>query len=83
MTDKEALNELKNSIKGDGYQCHKETYEVAIEALEKRIPKKPIRLRNFNDLRCPICKGYIETETDEFECCPCCGQAIDWSKQDK
>lgn len=41
MTREEALAELKDSIKGTGYQCHMETYEMAIEALEKQVPMKP------------------------------------------
>ena len=36
MTYEEALAELKDSIKGSGYQCHMETYEMAIEAWNKR-----------------------------------------------
>lgn len=41
MTREEALAELKDSIKGTGYQCHMETYEMAIGALEKQVPMKP------------------------------------------
>ena len=36
MTREEALAELKDSIKGTGYQCHMETYEMAIEAWNRR-----------------------------------------------
>ena len=34
MTIHEAIAELKDSIQGDGYQCRKETYEMAIRSLE-------------------------------------------------
>ena len=36
MTREEALAELKDSIKGTGYQCRMETYEIAIEAWSRR-----------------------------------------------
>lgn len=36
MTNEEALAELKDSTKGSGYQCHMETYEMAIEAWNRR-----------------------------------------------
>ena len=36
MTIEEAIAELKDSVKGDGYQCHKEVYDMAISALEFR-----------------------------------------------
>ena len=36
MTREEALAELKDSIKGTGYQCRMETYEMAIEAWNRR-----------------------------------------------
>lgn len=34
MKIEDAINELKDSIKGGGYQCHKEVYETAIRSLE-------------------------------------------------
>ena len=65
--------------------------ELAIEALEKRIPKKPIYEADGYDENgnliydCAICPNC---ENDDFEyginnwgCefCPDCGQALDWS----
>lgn len=44
--------------------------------------KMKIVLRKFHDLRCPVCKGYVETEVDEYRYCPTCGQRIDWSEQE-
>lgn len=50
---------------------------VAIEALEKRIPKKPVKLN------CPNC-GFdkIDNSWWVFTYCPKCGQRIDWSSED-
>ena len=56
---------------------------LAIEALEKQIPKKPLHMHK--NYYCPICKedGWmlwddaIPNDMDEY--CGKCGQAIDWS----
>ena len=37
MTREEALAELKDTIKGSYYQCRMETYEMAIEAWNRRV----------------------------------------------
>ena len=64
------------------YKNRKMYAELAIEALEKQIPKKPVG--EWYLLACPICNGVV----DEHECnykfdyCPNCGQKIDWSEAD-
>lgn len=62
---------------------------LAIEALEKQIPKKPKKKEEnqysaFYD--CPCCGGYLVSEIDgelcggqEYKYCYRCGQALDWS----
>ena len=49
--------------------------DIAIEALEKQIPKKPIKWDS--EYICPECSAdlYIENEEDY---CTDCGQALDW-----
>ena len=55
---------------------------LAIEALEKQIPKKPLHMHK--NYYCPICKedGWmlwddaIPNDMDKY--CGKCGQAIDW-----
>lgn len=89
MTNQEALTELKASIEGCGFQCHKETYEMAIEALEKQVPVKRYRTRTFGiietNLRssiCPVCLSInITNEKDYPKYCNWCGQAIDWESE--
>ena len=50
---------------------------LAIEALEKQMPKKP------NKLNCPHCSfNGIDNSWWVFDFCPKCGQAIDWSDED-
>ena len=60
-----------------------EAMNLAIEALEKRVAKKPLHMHK--NYYCPICKedGWmlwddaIPNDMDEY--CGKCGQAIDWS----
>ena len=46
--------------------------DMAIEALEKQLPKKPIDKYN-----CPRCRGQL---LGKVKHCEDCGQAIDWSE---
>ena len=53
-----------------------EAMKLAIEALEKQIPKKP-----YDTEGCPLCKIGVEllpVDTEEVTHCLHCGQAIDW-----
>ena len=65
----------------------KEPLQLAISALEKQIPKKPIDSYNWEDLSeeerletprwyCKSCDGVIE---EHYSYCALCSQAIDWS----
>ena len=67
----------------------KEAFEIAINALEKQIPKKPIvEYKDTNDCiteiewKCPICgTNYIELAPCG-EWCNYCGQKLDWSDEE-
>ena len=81
---KDAIEELKYSIEpNQGFmECRtgtisKETIKLAIEALEKHVPKKPV------NLTCPNC-GFdkIDNSWWVFPYCPKCGQCLDWSDED-
>ena len=90
MTAQEAYAELISIRKNreDGYLTHLsyggkadeheeytiEAYSVALNALEKQIPKK---LKDDGWLYCPICGRDVLM--DRFNYCPDCGQALDWS----
>lgn len=84
MTIQEALKWMK-TIKGLYKPLLKEANEacdVAIQALEKQIPKKPIKGKN-GDLSCSC--GLIIQRKNRRTClyyCHNCGQAIDWSDED-
>ena len=77
MTNEEAIEELKERYLGmsayadrEQFQKANQALDMAIEALEKQIPKKK-KKRN----ECTEC-GYSYA-FEEFW--PYCGQALDWS----
>ena len=55
-------------------------------ALKRLKPTKPIckdlRWLGKGPEQCPNClESYLEDEIHRFDCCPWCGQAIDWSEE--
>lgn len=62
---------------------------MAIEALKKQIPKKPDFEGDgywngelvYDTWICPCCGKHYEVDYEEYDHCPNCGQAIDWSEQ--
>ena len=86
MTYEEAIKHFKSLQKRytkehNGRMCEK--VNLALEALEKQVPKKPLHMHK--NYYCPICKedGWmlwddaIPNDMDKY--CGKCGQAIDWS----
>lgn len=70
-------------------QCAVCEIDMAIKALEKQIPKKPLPTKGAADMlganeplwgegECPNCKHYIRLP---HKYCPTCGQAIDWEEK--
>ena len=55
---------------------------LAIEVLEKQIPKKPTRTRGkYGHTECACCGWVVESfcgDLEQYPFCPNCGQAIDW-----
>ena len=64
-----------------------EATKLAIEALEKQIPKKPTLSGDgywdgelvLDTWECPNCDKDYEVDYDDYDYCPNCGQKIDWS----
>ena len=95
MKYKSAIKELKYSIEpNQGFmECRtgtisEETIYMAIEALEKQIPKTPNYEGDgyingeliYDTWICPSCGRYYELDcNDDYIYCPQCGQRIDWS----
>lgn len=94
MTESEAIKELHGIRPRGGIipQKRAEALDVAIQALEKQIPKKPIMKKYFKDMEeeylcCPTC-GQILTDripadnkTFYFHCMNC-GQKFDWGVEE-
>lgn len=60
------------------YRCRFAALSMAIEALEKQIPKKPDdTYEDSLDDECAVCGTFI-FERDKY--CPRCGQALDWGE---
>ena len=82
MTVKEAIKQLSSVTIYHQGKTTRVALDMAIEALEKQEPKKP--LHEHKNYYCPVCKenGWmlwddaIPNDMDNF--CGKCGQAIDW-----
>lgn len=87
MTNEEAIKSINalNAVcsQKDFYDAEFESaLALAIDALEKQTPKKPLHMHK--NYYCPICKedGWvlwddaIPNDMDKY--CGMCGQAIDW-----
>ena len=87
MTYEEAIKHFKSLQKRytkehNGRMCEK--VNLALEALDKQIPKKPLHMHK--NYYCPICKedGWmlwddaVPNDMDKY--CGKCGQAIDWKR---
>ncbi|MFQ9404404.1 MAG: hypothetical protein ACLR1Z_11615 [Eubacterium sp.] len=97
MKENEAIEKLKNmrlymqiTDKNNDCKFTEDDYkanEMAIQALEKQIPKKVVKDGEWS-YKCPCCGGCAKTETgDSFidyrlDYCDGCGQKLDWSDSD-
>lgn len=85
MTIEQALETIKYEVDEECH-CGYIEYELrlAVEALEKQIPKKVILGYDEQDyVYCPNCKCELMSMDwyDHWKCnyCENCGQALDWS----
>ena len=90
MTESEAIDLLTGQLTFN--ELNREAKQMAIKALEKQIPKKPIEYED-KFYACPVCKNPImhkwkkyNTELMEksngLPVCLNCLQAIDWSDEE-
>ena len=82
MKPEEAIKILERIQEPEPYepqinQVGFEALEMAIDALKKQIPMKPI-LCDDEDLICPTC----DADVDWKYYCEKCGQKIDWSENE-
>lgn len=81
MEECEAIKELHNIRPRGGIipQKRAEALDVAIQALEKQIPKKLDFTEDKEFALCPCCNGNGLTDKQEY--CDNCGQKLDWSEE--
>ena len=76
MKPEEAISAIKNNMPTKGtYTILTEGLELAIQALEKQVPKKPIK--DGNKIRCPACNLLIAYNKNIEQYCWTCGQNIE------
>lgn len=82
MTNEEALAHFKNHEYMTDFSWQDEMSEVAIKAIERQIPKKPLEITFMGEVRCPACQKWMgHNQVGDF--CLHCGQKIDWEKADE
>lgn len=87
MNNQQAIAILKDfdsqvTAKADGaYQSTvgKMACDLAVIALEKQIPKKPVTYKNTNRADCPVCGATVRGIKEPFgDWCSKCGQKLGW-----
>ena len=86
MTAEEAIKHLKLIVDNEAYADHfQDVCRMAIEALEKQIPKKPTEVDErevgWIAFMCPTCNTAVIGQPYRPNNCKHCGQAIDWSEE--
>ena len=95
MTNKEAIEQLRERLAITDYRQqipeYYEAIELAVEALEKQMPKKPIKTKiatlnkspeaiSWEQIHCcPRCESNL---APQYKYCPQCGLEIDWSEEE-
>ena len=83
----EAIECLKSNKPTSGYVMLRESIDMAIQALEKQIPKKVVKDGKWS-YRCPCCDECAETDCGDtfydyqLDYCNGCGQKLDWSDEE-
>ena len=84
MTSEEAIRTIKHDLRWKLLKDYQQDVaDMAISALEKQIPKKPIEKSPWV-YHCPSCdsQDIEDVFIKKFNFCLDCGQALDWSDND-
>lgn len=84
MTESEAIKEVRFNMSKIGLNNKtakrvSEAKNMAIQALEKQIPKKPDFTEDKEFALCPCCNGKGLLNKQKY--CDNCGQKLDWSEE--
>ena len=88
---REAIEIIKSNYPTSGYYMLCEALDIAVEALEKQLPKKTREngmqdglIRKIKYYTCPTCGNCLLTEMmnerQNTSYCWDCGQRLDWSE---
>lgn len=82
MTESEAIKELHKIRPRGGIipQKRAEALDMAIQALEKQMPKKPDFTEDKEFALCPCCNGKGLLDKQKY--CDNCGQKLDWGDEE-
>lgn len=77
------FKELSGYMRETGYCNAVKHCDLAIEALEKQLPKKPKEEKNnytfkLGEFRVGKCPNCLSEASDRFDVCLDCGQKLDW-----
>lgn len=85
MNTQQALETIKYEVNEEGHCGYiEDELRLAMAALEKQVPKRPLRKNACGDCvvySCPACKdGRLILDGDNY--CTMCGQKLDWGGDD-
>ena len=83
MTESEAIKRIKECRNTPNFQPYiymNEALNMAIQALEKQISRKPDFTEDKKLALCPCCNGKGLLDKQKY--CDNCGQKLDWSDSD-
>lgn len=82
MTNEEAIIDIRENIQPI---IGGKSLDIAISAIEKQIPKKPLNIEETKykvSYKCPVCRTVHVNEwcgtNWKLPFCSICGQALDW-----
>lgn len=87
MTIQRALEIIKDEMPYESGVIN-EALNMVENAVEKQIPIKPDIWGDgvdddgdliYDSWACPCCHDEFELGYDDYDCCPSCGQALDWN----
>lgn len=81
MTESEAIEAIQFDLKIGGEihsQVLRDAVGVAMQALEKQIPKKALNKKDALFANCPNC-GRVQNSVWNKTYCGDCGKKLDWS----
>lgn len=85
MTESEAIKEVRFNMSKIGLNNKtaervREAKNMAIQALEKQIPKKVLSTQDKEFALCPCCNGKGLSDKQKY--CDNCGCKLDWSDEE-